>query len=131
MADPHKPKHGRITFFIEGEGVVDDAMPSPRLRSLVAATPSRTAVAEEVDTKRAFKFCRLFTDLKKFEPPDDGLIALGQALVDPFTPGSGDSTIPAGFTYLGQFVDHDITFDRTQGIPAGSLNPEEIEQGRS
>ena len=46
-------------------------------------------------------------------------------------PGAGDSQIPAGFTYFGQFVDHDITFDRTEGIPDGSLDPEEIEQGRS
>lgn len=29
-------------------------------------------------------------------------------------PPSGDNTrIPAGFTYLGQFIDHDITFDPT------------------
>ena len=46
-------------------------------------------------------------------------------------PGAGDSVIPGGFTYLGQFVDHDITFDRTEGIPDGSLDPAEILQGRS
>ncbi|MDQ5834895.1 MAG: peroxidase, partial [Actinomycetota bacterium] len=29
-------------------------------------------------------------------------------------PASQDNTrIPAGFTYLGQFIDHDITFDPT------------------
>ncbi|AUX39818.1 uncharacterized protein SOCE26_012130 [Sorangium cellulosum] len=30
--------------------------------------------------------------------------------------GVGDSTIPAGFTYLGQFIDHDITFDTTSSL---------------
>ena len=28
--------------------------------------------------------------------------------------GGGPSQIPAGFTYLGQFVDHDLTFDNTE-----------------
>ena len=27
--------------------------------------------------------------------------------------GGGQSQIPAGFTYLGQFIDHDLTFDKT------------------
>ena len=56
--------------------------------------------------------------------------ALGLALEDPFL-GTGDSLIPAGFTYFGQFVDHDITFDRTEGLPDGSIPVEEIEQGRT
>jgi hypothetical protein len=30
--------------------------------------------------------------------------------------GRPDSTIPAGFTYVGQFVDHDITFDVTSSL---------------
>ena len=29
--------------------------------------------------------------------------------------GGGASQIPAGFTYLGQFIDHDLTFDKTNG----------------
>ncbi|HMP04580.1 MAG TPA: heme peroxidase family protein, partial [Gemmatales bacterium] len=73
----------------------------------------------------------MFPDLAKFQPDDSSLIALGQALNDPFVAGAGDSDLPAGFTYLGQFVDHDITFDRTDGIPDGSLEPKDIEQGRS
>jgi hypothetical protein len=39
--------------------------------------------------------------------------------------------LPAGFTYFGQFLDHDITFDKTDGLPSGQLSPEEIIQGRS
>jgi hypothetical protein len=95
------------------------------------AAAAMEAAEPPVDPKRAFRFCRLFPDLPKFQPDDAGLIALGQALEDPFMPGAGDSLIPGGFTYLGQFVDHDITFDRTDGIPSGSLEPSEIESGRS
>jgi len=137
MSDQPYRKHGRTLFFIEGEGLTSEAMPSPRLRALApAAVAAHDAASAEVasaeaDAKRAFRFCRLFPSLPKFRPDDAGLIALGQVLADPFAPGSGDSAIPAGFTYFGQFVDHDITFDRTAGIPDGQLEPEEIEQGRS
>lgn len=45
--------------------------------------------------------------------------------------GSKDNPdIPAGFTYLGQFVDHDITFDPT-GIPARAVRPEEVRNFRT
>src|SRR3712207_6977673 len=27
--------------------------------------------------------------------------------------GGGASGLPAGFTYVGQFIDHDLTFDKT------------------
>jgi Animal haem peroxidase len=32
------------------------------------------------------------------------------------SPPAGDSKIPAGFTYFGQFVDHDITFDTSSSL---------------
>jgi len=35
------------------------------------------------------------------------LAALGQAIAD--DPGSAESSIPAAYTYFGQFIDHDIT----------------------
>jgi hypothetical protein len=35
---------------------------------------------------------------------------LGRAMVDPGVP-TGDSTVPAIYTYFGQFVDHDITLE--------------------
>lgn len=47
---------------------------------------------------------------------------------NPASTAPNNSDVPAGFTYLGQFVDHDITLDRTVGFPAGGLDPEEIEQ---
>ena len=33
-----------------------------------------------------------------------------------------DSTIPAGYTYFGQFVDHDITFDVSSSLDAQNAN---------
>src|SRR6185295_18627424 len=38
----------------------------------------------------------------------------GAAMVDDAGNTSADNaTVPAGFTYFGQFIDHDITFDPT------------------
>src|SRR3954465_1338301 len=45
--------------------------------------------------------------------------------------GKGRSGIPAGFTYLGQFVDHDLTADRTRVELGEHVSPGELLQGRS
>lgn len=44
------------------------------------------------------------------------LDALGNLMGDVGRESAGDSVIPAGYTYFGQFVDHDITFDTTSTI---------------
>jgi hypothetical protein len=50
----------------------------------------------------------------------DALLALGDAMGDAVTPPDPtlDSPIPAAFTYLGQFIDHDVTArtDREHGV---------------
>lgn len=61
------------------------------------------------------RFGRIFPDLPPFRPPDDGLTQLGLQMQE--TPPGPSSTIPAGFTYVGQFVDHDLTLDPTTGFP--------------
>ncbi|MGI8423107.1 MAG: peroxidase family protein [Chloroflexota bacterium] len=43
---------------------------------------------------------------------------LGALMGDPGRETAADSTIPAGYTYFGQFVDHDITFDTSSTINA-------------
>ena len=45
--------------------------------------------------------------------------------------GGGPSGIPAGFTYLGQFVDHDLTFDRTRVMLGENVSPAQLVQARS
>ncbi|NJQ03858.1 heme peroxidase [Streptomyces sp. PLAI1-29] len=51
------------------------------------------------------------------------------------TTGTPDSDsapgVPAGYTYLGQFVDHDLTMDATEAALGESVTVEELEQGRS
>src|SRR4029453_18950213 len=60
-------------------------------------------------------FGRMFPGLPPLEVDDGPLRELADAIRDP-DPSStaGDNArIPAGFTYLGQFVDHDLTLNLT------------------
>ena len=63
------------------------------------------------------RFGRMFDNLPKFRPPDENLDELAAAMRDEVPQdAAGDSDIPAGITYLGQFIDHDITRDKTEGF---------------
>ncbi len=58
-------------------------------------------------------FDRMFPDLPPFAADDADLEALAAAMKDP-DPGDAsldNPHVPAGFTYLGQFIDHDISLD--------------------
>ena len=61
------------------------------------------------------KFGRLFPDLGIQTHPEAALRALADVLKDesPEDSRHDNDTIPAGYTYLGQFLDHDITLDIT------------------
>jgi hypothetical protein len=52
-------------------------------------------------------------------------------LADEMTEGGGGPGIPAGYTYLGQFIDHDLTMDRTDKMLGASVAPSDMLQGRS
>lgn len=63
------------------------------------------------------KFGRMFPELRPLTPSVESLTELGNAMIanDPDTrdPAGDNETVPAGYTYLGQFLDHDITLDIT------------------
>lgn len=121
-------KHGQTTYFIVDEGFVGEeaAQQDGILGAALEANPDGTAREAE----RAFRFTRMFPRLKQFRPEIEALMQLGRAMDD--TPNFKDhATLPAGFTYFGQFLDHDITFDQTATLPDSALTPEEIRQGRS
>ncbi len=58
------------------------------------------------------RFGRMFRDPQPLKPDDAALVALAKLVKESGSAAAGDNTkIPSGYTYLGQFVDHDITFD--------------------
>jgi hypothetical protein len=81
------------------------------------------------------QFGRLFPNLWPLNASDDALTALGNSMIEP--PGSKDDPaldnpagVPAGYTYLGQFIDHDITFDTTT-LPEIRVDPLAIHNFRT
>ena len=64
------------------------------------------------DRNREGRFGYMFKRSKPFEPPDELLRQLGEQMREP-DGANLDSPIPAGFTFFGQFIDHDVTFDMT------------------
>ena len=112
---PHR--HGREVYEIEGEAPVD-------VRGGGAAARSFTTTAAA--DAPAFRFSRM------------GPIGLALdrnirvKIARAMTQGSNvDGTMPAGYTYLGQFVDHDLTFDRTEVQLGDTISPVDLLQGRS
>ena len=80
------------------------------------------------------EFSRLFPNLPPFLISPQAALMLGTAMTVEGRPRS-DGSMPAGYTYFGQFIDHDITRDVTGDedaldgpLPAVML---EIEQARS
>ena len=60
-------------------------------------------------------FGRMFPNLEPLAVDEAPLKELADAMKDanPGDTAGNNTKIPAGFTYLGQFVDHDITLDLT------------------
>lgn len=122
--------HGTKRYFIEGEGFVGE----PTLKKINfnfkrATNESFTESEQDDDTSRAFRFTRML-NLPQFNPSRESLQELGLIMEEnPLLKDHPD--LPAGFTYFGQFLDHDITRDETEGLPNTVLTPEEITQGRS
>ena len=59
----------------------------------------------------------MFRSLPAFAPGDAALTALADSMADGRGSEGDNADIASGYTYLGQFVDHDITFD-----PASALD---------
>jgi hypothetical protein len=73
-----------------------------------------------VSAKQSTDFGRMFPDLPAFQPDDQLLVDLALAMKDPNAAiNDNPNGTPSGFTYLGQFLDHDLTLDAT---PLGDAN---------
>lgn len=70
------------------------------------------------------RFGRMFRSAPVYEVPQDELRELGARMAGPATPDvplgtidpAENAAIPAGYTYLAQFLDHDITFDPVSSL---------------
>jgi hypothetical protein len=111
-------EHGSESYFVLGEGLLAES---------IGGREATLAAAIEAQVPR-FRFSRMGPSGNRRQLNDSTLQRIATALA---AGGGGSSPIPAGFTYLGQFVDHDFTFDRTRVALGESVSPAELVQARS
>ncbi len=75
----------------------------------------------------AGRFGRMFRRLPTFRVEDQFLVDLAAQMQQAEGELADNPSIPAGYTYFGQFIDHDITFDPTSSLqrmndPEGLVN---------
>ena len=116
-------RHGREHFFIVGEGLVGEAHTAP------ATAPVEDEPARAAATAADFRFSRMGPRGRRMGETLARKVA--KAMTATGSGAGGDGTIPAGYTYLGQFVDHDLTFDHTVVALGDSVAPADLLQGRS
>ncbi len=121
-------RHGSESFFIEGEGLVNTQMggrhgdESDPITQPGATPPA----AHRAGAAPPFRFSRIGPKGRRLGEP------MALALADAMTKGGGGlGKVPAGYTYLGQFIDHDLTMDRTDVSLGEDVTPVQLLQGRS
>lgn len=112
-------KHARERYFIANEGVV----------SIGSNGETQTETPTSVELTKSFIFSRF---IPKLVGTPNSINLLAKLAVSMTAPGGkASSTIPAGFTYLGQFLDHDLTLDVTALDPAAAATPSQLLNGRT
>jgi len=110
-------RHGSEIYFVLGEGLLD-----------ASAGGREDALEITAETAPPFRFSRMGPRGIGKQLGDSARKKLALAMTEG---GGGQSQIPAGFTYLGQFVDHDLTFDKTSVMLGQNVSPALLLQGRS
>jgi hypothetical protein len=89
------------------------APPAPPRRH--GGSPLRGSEVTARDRRLSGRFGMMFKQLPPFAPADALLSRLAATMAESSGGGTAldNPRIPAGFTFLGQFIDHDLTFDQT------------------
>ncbi len=110
-------RHGSESYFVIGEGLLTESVGG-----------REDALARVAEAAPPFRFSRMGPKGVDRQLSDANRKKIGKAMV---AGGGGASQVPAGFTYLGQFVDHDLTFDKTNVMLGQNVSPSELVQARS
>jgi hypothetical protein len=111
-------RHGSESYFVLGEGLLTESV-GGRDRTLSARLETEAP---------PFRFSRMGPNGRGRQLGEGNREKIGNAMT---SGGGGASQIPAGFTYLGQFIDHDLTFDKTSVMLGEHVSPAELLQARS
>jgi len=119
-------QHGAESFYIEGEGLVDASLGGRSGGEPDRVDEPTAAASQAAGDPAPFRFSRIGPKGRQLS--DQNRLKIATAMI---REGKARSGIPAGFTYLGQFVDHDLTADRTRVELGEHVSPGELLQGRS
>jgi hypothetical protein len=111
--------HGSESYYVLGEGLLDESgggRPRPLSPEIEAKAPP-------------FRFSRMGPSGAGHQVGEKTRQKLAQAMTK--VQANAGSRIPSGFTYLGQFIDHDLTADKTQVTFGEDVSPARMLQGRS
>ena len=115
--------HGQERYVVIGEGELSPPSgPEEETAGAVGAKGASAARLAEVP----FRFTRMGPRGRPLS--EQNHLKIATAMIR----GGGRPTgVPSGFTYLGQFIDHDLTFDRTEVTLGDSISPADLLQARS
>ncbi len=117
--------HGSESYFVIGEGLLAESVGGRASENGAGPTTARTSDAGGAPP---FRFTRMGPSGAGKQIGEGARKKLGAAMA---RAGGGSSQIPAGFTYLGQFLDHDLTFDKTVVMLGANVTPAQLLQARS
>jgi len=115
-------RHGRTDYFVVGEGIYSETVQD---KKQLEKDPNSTAAV------RKFQFSRMLKNQMGKDLPEALLQKVAEAMTKVNPQGDSDPGIPAGFTYLGQFIDHDLTMDVTAVQLGTDVSVADLLQGRS
>lgn len=129
-ANSSQSRHGAGGRLQPAEDAAGGAKPQG-VKGIAAAKSKAKKGAKAVKQEPGF-FDRMFPGLPAFSATDAKLKQLADAMKDPnpADPNLDNVGIPAGFTYLGQFIDHDITLDLSP-LSASQSDPTMIRNFRT
>jgi hypothetical protein len=112
-----------------------DTLATPRKGAVAFAAVVAVVVAlitvADANASPPGTFDRMFKDLAPFTAPTEQQIAdLAQAMSDPGDTSTDSPGVPSGFTFFGQFVDHDLTLD-TEPSPIAPVNIRMLDNDRN
>lgn len=119
-------KHGSESYFVVGEGLLAESVGGRN--GSVADFQSAGVTASAAAATPPFRFSRMGPKGVGRQLGDPNIRKVALAMT---AGGSAGSQIPAGFTYLGQFIDHDLTFDKTNVMLGANVSPAQMLQARS
>jgi hypothetical protein len=111
--------HGSESYYVLGEGLLTESG-GGRARALSPEVEAQTA---------PFRFSRMGPSGAGHQVGEKTRRLLAQAMTK--VQANRGSRIPSGFTYLGQFIDHDLTADKTTVTFGEDVSPAAMLQGRS